>query len=185
MGLQRRVLAAFALLCGVALCADAVSTSTVRPDLEHQVKAVFLLRFAQFTEWPARDKESPFVVGIVGADPFGEYLDSAASDLRIDGRPVEVRRFKTAAEVAQSEPLALVFVSHSVANQMSSLLASLQQRPVLTVSDVSGFVGRGGIIEFVTYRNRVSFRVDQRQAKASGLRISSKLLGAAAAVEDD
>jgi hypothetical protein len=176
-----RILAVWACLYAFSLAADDLATA--RPDLEHQVKAVFLLRFAQFTDWPYKEKTSAFVVAIVGPDPFGDYLDRAASALRIDGRPVEVRRFPTAAEVVDLESLALVFVGRSTEVEMSALLASLSRRPILTVSEVTGFVGRGGIIEFVIDRNRVSFRIDQASAKACGLRISSKLLGAAAAVE--
>src|SRR4051794_16733239 len=43
---------------------------------EYQVKAVFLFNFAQFVSWPlSQPADAPFVIGIVGDDPFGSYLD--------------------------------------------------------------------------------------------------------------
>src|SRR5687768_11102671 len=45
---------------------------------EYDLKAVFLFNFAQFVEWPARafpTAEAPFVVGIIGNDPFKGALD--------------------------------------------------------------------------------------------------------------
>src|SRR3546814_17794068 len=56
-------------------------------------------------------------------------------------------------------------------------------RPILTVTDRSKGVA-GGMIEFVMQGGRVRFQIDERAARASGLRISSKLLGLAIAVED-
>ena len=45
------------------------------PAGEYQVKAAYLFNFGQFVEWPAAAWDSlsaPFVIGIVGEDPFGE-----------------------------------------------------------------------------------------------------------------
>ncbi len=41
---------------------------------EYQVKAVFLFNFSQFMEWPPDafpTPDTPFVIGVLGADPFG------------------------------------------------------------------------------------------------------------------
>lgn len=42
---------------------------------EYQVKAVFLFNFAQFVTWPSQPADAPLVIGILGDDPFGSYLD--------------------------------------------------------------------------------------------------------------
>ncbi|TLY91327.1 MAG: YfiR family protein [Gammaproteobacteria bacterium] len=51
-----------------------------QPVSEYQLKAVFLFNFAQFVEWPpaALPRESaPFVIGVLGKDPFGAAHRSA------------------------------------------------------------------------------------------------------------
>ena len=48
------------------------------PSPEYQVKAVFLFNFAQFVDWPSKafpEPQTPLVIGVVGEDPFGPYLD--------------------------------------------------------------------------------------------------------------
>jgi len=55
------------------------------------------------------------------------------------------------------------------------LPADLLAKPVLTVSDSSEGKG-GGMIQFVMQGGRVRFAVDDGAARASGVRISSKLL---------
>ena len=45
---------------------------------ENQLKAVFLFNFAQFVEWPPsafHEPADPIVIGVLGDDPFGPYLD--------------------------------------------------------------------------------------------------------------
>src|SRR6266700_7057796 len=83
----------FAWLAGLALFGSGpatVSAQTVISD-ENQIKAVFLFNFAQFVEWPARafpGKEAPLVIGILGEDPFGNYLDELVSGEKIGERPL-------------------------------------------------------------------------------------------------
>jgi hypothetical protein len=56
------------------------------------------------------------------------------------------------------------------------VLDSLKGRPILTVGDTDRFAGRGGMIRFVTDRNRIRLRINLEAATAANLKISSKLL---------
>src|SRR6266487_3292054 len=50
------------------------------PVSEYEVKAVWLLNFARFVEWPAAaftNAHCPVVVGVLGKDPFGRNLEQA------------------------------------------------------------------------------------------------------------
>ncbi len=59
----------------------------------------------------------------------------------------------------------------------------MKDRPVLTVTDSSPTAR--GIISFVVIGDHVRFDIDEAQADAVGLHISSKLLGLAHAVHRD
>src|SRR5450759_2091560 len=78
-------LVGLALLCSVE---PKASAQTAISD-EYQIKAVFLFNFAQFVEWPARvfpASEAPLVIGILGDDPFGAYLDDLVSGEKVGQR---------------------------------------------------------------------------------------------------
>ena len=50
---------------------------------EYKIKAVFLYNFAKFVEWPPNvfpDANTPFVIGVLGQDPFGSYLEDTVSN---------------------------------------------------------------------------------------------------------
>jgi hypothetical protein len=52
------------------------------PSLAYKIKAAFLFNFTQFIDWPAATfpvADSPFVIGVLGEDPFGPYLDETVA----------------------------------------------------------------------------------------------------------
>jgi hypothetical protein len=171
-GIFRWRLAALAGLLAVMPPALAQS-----PQLrEYQVKAVFLFNFAQFVDWPSSafpDRQTPLVIGVLGKDPFEGSLEEAVRGETINARPLEIRRFKSVEEVRDCHVL---FISNSESAHLERILGALKGRNILTVSDVDGFAERGGMIRFVTEKNKVRFRINLDSAKAAGLTISSKLL---------
>jgi hypothetical protein len=146
------------------------------PPSEYQVKAVFLFNFAQFVDWPAEalpDPTTPLVIGVLGDDPFGVLLDQTVSDERLGGRPLQVRRYQSVDEVKTCH---ILFISRSEGDRPEGILAGLKHRPILTVSDANEFAQRGGMIRFVTDRNRIRLQINPEAVEAGHLRISSKLL---------
>ena len=82
-----RVTAALLLVCAARLGAQTKAS-------EAQVKAVFLFNFAQFVDWPPEavpDSQAPLVIGILGSDPFGDFLDATVRGEHRGARPFAVR----------------------------------------------------------------------------------------------
>jgi hypothetical protein len=152
------------------------------PSAEYQVKAIFLFNFAQFVEWPPqtlRDPRAPLVIGVLGDDPFGSYLDETVRGESIGDHPMVVRRYHELAEITDCQVL---FISRSEARQMSQIVAGLKGRSVLTVGDVDDFNRVGGIIRFVTDQGKIRLRINVGAAQAAGITVSSKLLRSATIV---
>jgi len=97
----------------------------------------------------------------------------------VAGRPVEVRRL---ARGEAPEGIHALFVSRSMAPQLPALLAALQGRPVLTVTELDPG-GPTGMINFVVADDKVRFDILLPPATHSGLKISVRLLGVARRVE--
>lgn len=144
-----------------------------------QVEAVFLYYFPQFVDWPPAafaDEHSPVVIGVLGADPFGNALDQAVTGERVNGRPIVVRRLQSVQEAAGCQ---ILYISSSEAARLPRILGALKGRNVLTVSDLDHFAESGGIITFVVLNGHVRMRINAEAARAAGLTLSSKLLRAA------
>lgn len=146
------------------------------PAQEYEIKAVFLYNFAQFVQWPPEafaDKKAPLVIGILGSDPFGSYMDEAVRGETVDGRPFVVRRYDRPEEITDCH---ILFISRSESGRLDQILGSLKGKSVLTVGDMDDFSRDGGMIRFVTENNKVRLRINVEAAKSAGLKISSKLL---------
>jgi hypothetical protein len=154
--------------------AQAVATAP-----EYQLKAVFLFNFAQFVSWPAgafAEPSAPLVIGVLGEDPFGSFLDETVRGETIEGHPLRIRRFDS---LDQATDCHILYISRDELERMPAIRQALEGRGVLTVSDELGFASRGGMIRFITERNRIRLRINLVAARAAGLTLSSKLLRAA------
>ncbi|HET7809381.1 MAG TPA: YfiR family protein [Steroidobacteraceae bacterium] len=158
------------------LAVSGSGTLGAAPASEYQVKAAYLFNFGQFVEWPASAFESPsapFAICIVGDDPFGSIIDDAVRGEKLEGRAVEVRRFRNPEEAAGCN---IVFLARSEAGRLEQTLHALHGRPVLTVTDATGAETRDAAIVLITQNNRVRLRINLAEARANNLVISSKLL---------
>lgn len=167
----------FSIVAWFAAAAVAQAEHTVAT--EFQVKAAFLYNFAQFVDWPPNvldGPNSPLIIGILGGDPFGSYLDELARGESVNGHPLVIRRFKS---VAQIDRCHVLFISGTEGYHASQVAAALRGRSILTVCDWEGFAREGGMIRFVTEHNRIRLRINLEAARAAGLTISSKLLRSA------
>ena len=142
---------------------------------EYDIKAALLFNLTQFTEWPDAaftNSEAPIVIGVLGDNPFGQSLDKAVSGEKVQNRPVVTRYFANADEARCH----ILFVSRSEVGQVDRIIAKTRARQMLTVSDIDRFASRGGMVRFVTDRNRVKLNINIPEVEAAGLKISSKLL---------
>ena len=143
---------------------------------EYQLKAAFLFNFTQFVEWPAvafADAQAPFVIGVLGDDPFGAVLDETVRGETVGGRPLLVQRYRKAEDIKACHVL---FISKSEAAGLERIVAALKDRNVLTVGDTEGFARRGVLVRLVTEDKKIRLHINADAAKAVGLVLSSKLL---------
>ncbi len=150
-------------------------------SLEYPVKATYLYKFAPFVTWPDSAfsaPNSPFVICVLGEDPFGPVLDQAVSTQRIGARALVIRRLE---RVDRGSGCQILYLGASRGQSEADALAAVRGAPVLTVTDAARSEPQG-VIHFVVQDNRVRFQIDDQAAAQNGLMISSKLLSLAVSV---
>lgn len=150
---------------------------------EYQVKAVFLFNFTQFIEWPTNTfpgAKAPLTIGVLGTDPFGNFLDETVRGENANGHPIVVKRFQGAKDIKNCQ---ILFVSQSEARKVKSILATVKKEKILTASDIEGFAQSGGTVRFVTEQHKIHFRINLEAVNDAGLMVSSQLLRLAEIVE--
>ncbi|SRR5581483_8423923 len=166
------ILAAFFFIAFIASrgCFAAETTD------EYQKKAECLFNFAKFVQWPAHkfsQPDAPFILGVIGTDPFRGLLEEAVQDQRINDHVVVVKHITSMEEMRKCH---LIFVSRSESARLGPILAQVRGENVLTVGETDKFLSRGGIINFVSIDNAVRFEISESAAHHAGLKISSRLM---------
>lgn len=167
---------------------SALGKATIaRADLpsEYELKAALLYNFARFTEWPEDafgSDADPFLIAVVGDDPFGHLLDDAVHGRSINGRPIVLARWRTPEEV---KPCHILFIAIADPDELRRVAATQSGRPVLTMSDKPLFANEGGIVGLDLEADRVHMTINMGSLRRSGVQVSSKLLALSRLIENN
>lgn len=164
-----------AVMCVVVSIALGAMAHAQTQVSDRNVKAAFLVRFADFVTWPEQSQSGPFTVCLSPSHNFGSAVANTAKGTVVRGRPMVVRHLRPAESLSSCQLL-------YVAPADEHLLPLSRRHPILTVGEGQGFCQRGGVINLRVVDDRVRFEVSLTQAKAAGLSIDSQLLRLAVTV---
>jgi YfiR/HmsC-like len=188
----RVLLLAIALVGG--LCAPTGAEPHIDREKAARVKSAFVFNFLKFTRWPQRafaDKDSPFVIGVLGDDPLGAALDEAIDDKRIGDRAIRAQRFampddaelsddekqkQVQSLAAQLSRCHLVYVTWSNDQTAARILARIDPNTTLIVADRPTLAHGGAMLALAVEDGRVVIYANRAAIELSELKVSSKLL---------
>lgn len=157
------------------------TSSPAQAPGEYAVKAAYLFKFGDFVEWPSAalpKPGKPFVIGILGEDPFGSVLDDLVRSHTIQGRPIQVRRYQRPEDVWEVQ---ILFLGRMSGLEQKRAVRELEGLSLLTVCDAD--LHPTAVLRFVTQGKRVRFEANLDEAEARQLKLSSKILSLAASVK--
>jgi hypothetical protein len=167
------------LLFGLALAVALPALAQPERATETQVKAAFLYKFGGFVEWPPRafaGPESPFTIGVLGADALAEELERVVSGRTMHDRPVKVRKLRRGESLAG---LQVLFVGRSEGGRLADILLGAKGQAMLVVTESEGALSQGSMINFVAAEDKLRFDVALPPAEREEIKISARLLGVA------
>jgi hypothetical protein len=143
------------------------------------VKAAFIYNFAQFTAWPDHafaSADAPFVVAVIGQDPFDGALDRIIAGKTVAGHAMVIKHIDSAGEISG---IHLLYVPATEDDHLEDIFKAVADQPILTVGETDKFPWAGGTIRFLIEDHKIRFEVNPDSAAKASLRISSKLLSLA------
>jgi hypothetical protein len=144
---------------------------------EYKLKAALLFKLNRFVEWPlepANKSKSTFSICILGDNAFGDILEPLRKRL-IKDRPVEINYYALSNQIVKSD-CHMLFIHKSKRAFIADILKSINNRPILTVSDINNFADKGGMIEFAQGEKNIGFTINLESARLAELSISAPLL---------
>jgi hypothetical protein len=174
---RRRALRLLLALGGCFALGSPAEAQDVVQQREYNVKAVSLYAFGRYVTWPETvfaGPTSPFIIGVLGGNPFGDALSRIAAKKNLNGRPIEVRELNSPDEGAACH---IVFITRTVTQDLEAkVFQQYSGKPVLLVGESPGFAERGGIINFYQSGANVRFELNPERGVQSSLSLDAKLL---------
>lgn len=170
-------------LSSLALPSDARATGAEAVP-EYEVKAQFIERFTRFIDWPEASfgsPSAPFVVCTLGAGPLVDQLGQVLGRRSLKSRPVHLQRVTAKDTFAPCHVLYVAPLERDAARVIGNRTYG---RAILSIGDHPGLAQHGLLLNLVVDEGGfVRFEINRDVARASGLRISAKLMRLARVVE--
>jgi hypothetical protein len=150
-----------------------------------EVEAAYVRHLMEYARWPESSGvgNRPLVLGVVGKDTagLGGVLEYGISELelKIKGHPFQLKFFANA-EVAGLAECDALFLLESEKALVEDVIKSLRGKPILLISDISGFASKGGMAGLALSdgtKVRIMIEINRPALKESKMDLSAKLLG--------
>lgn len=138
---------------------------------EAELKAAFIHRFAQLTQWPPPPLRE-FTYCVAGDAALQEALRAMVQ--RAGG--AIPTRLQTLGEPQRASQCQLLVLGGSERGQLRRWLEALGDDPVLVVGDSAESFRNGAVIGLVIEPNGLAFRINQTAARRRGLALSYQML---------
>ena len=164
------------LLIGIFLCFPTLRLfSQAATQHEYELKAAVLYHIIEYVDWPADSfsNNAPVLeIGLLGQIPFAKALEV------LDGKTVQKRKIviKQITDPREALHCNVLFIGASEKPRLSRIVGDLNNRPILTVSEVEGFADKEGMVNLVAGPNRIVMEINRETASRSGISFSSKVL---------
>jgi hypothetical protein len=151
-----------------------INLSLSAPTSEVQSLTIaFLYNFMKLSEWPTETTGNTLTLCVTEDREFGQELDT------IDGKPIQDKTIAVKRLVLGDNPneCQLLFLpSEEKPIRLQEWLRLAATKPILTVSDMPGFLDQGGMINLVSEDNRLQFEVNLLLVEKTGITLSSQML---------
>lgn len=171
------ILSVWAVLCVLELPRPA-KAALLYPT--QALEAIFLYRFTGYVTWPSAALATPtFTIAVAGDDAVADELSRFLPTHPVASHPAQVKRVMGPGEVGDAQ---MLYIGTDYPGDASAFIRALAGRPVLVVTDRSGGLSAGSMINFVLIDQHVRFEVSLPAAERVGLKISAQLLRVASHV---
>lgn len=148
--------------------------SLASPSSDVQTLAVaYLYNFMKLSEWPTGAASQELTLCITQEGDFAKELDSLTGK-EAQNHTLKIKRLVQGDNAQECQ---LLFMpSEEKPLRVQEWIKTLQDAPVLTVSDQDEFLDQGGMIALVNDGGRLQFEVNLERVEHTGIKLSSKML---------
>jgi len=165
---------------GLCLLSMVVTPYVAYAQDSFKLKAALTYNLAKFVKWlPESVPKDTWQLCY-----FGQEYDLGFEQLKnkkLQGKALQAKRLR---EVSQASSCQIVYIDANHRKLLPRLFIALKNKPILTISDSSGFVDQGGMLEIISIESKLRFKANQFEMEKTGLTMSSRALRLALEVKN-
>ena len=136
---------------------------------EYNIKAMFVLNFIKYVQWPFENNSSIIRIGVVGKSEMTDALRGMTMN-RNESKQIVIDEINDESKQVYK----IIFVSKTENSKMEEILRRFKGRSVLVISE--DYKGKfSPAINLLNINNKIRFEINLSQAHDQGIKISSKL----------
>jgi hypothetical protein len=156
-----------ALIGALIMAASGYAQTTIP-----KAQTLFIYNFSRLIEWPANYRTGNFVIGILGTSDVAGELETYTKGKKVGTQNIEVIRYKAVTEIQNCH---ILFIPFARTKQVSEVLAAMDGKSTLIITEKSGALNEGAAINFVILEDKMRFELKPENASKYGIKFSSKL----------
>ena len=191
-----------AVLSAASPCASAGESKKSR---ERKIKAAFVYNFINFIDWPEEsmpENDDPVKIAVIGTKNLQRAFKPLVKK-KVKDKSIQIKHFVDFCDenknskkeksnwdrkIKELKKNHIVFIGNCKLISKKTheeLIEELKFNPILTISEKTGFLENGGIINYIKENKKVSFEINLKSADRNHIRIRSRLLKLARRVIKD
>ena len=148
-----------------------VSTAYMQTSIP-KAQTLFIYNFSRLIEWPTNYRTGNFVIGILGTSDVATELETYTKGKKVGTQNIEVIRYKAPTEIQNCH---ILFVPFARTKQITEVIAAMNGKSTLIITEKSGALDEGSAINFVILEDKMKFELKPENASRFGIKFSSKL----------
>lgn len=140
----------------------------------HEIHAMMVYNFMKYIDFPYSER-SEFVIGIIGdEDTYKTMSDWYNGKGFTGGRTIRIIKYDHVSDINEINDV--TFLTKNNSSEHKQIFDKLKDTSTLLISARNGLGRKGSVINFVIIGNKLTFEINEEQAKLHNLKISSTLL---------
>jgi hypothetical protein len=143
-------------------------------SVEYSVKALYIEKFARFTDWKNDGGGECFVIDVLGVSPFNGELEKLTQKLKIKNKPVKINYISNYLDIKDCH---LLYISASEKNRLPAIIKHIETMEILTIADTPGFCKKGVHVNlYIDDEGAIRYEINPTALKKAGISVEMQLL---------
>ena len=138
---------------------------------EEKLSVVIIGKIAKFVSWEDSNNED-FIITILD-DPFDGLFSEVYDSKKIKNKNIKIKYIDNINDLEKTN---ILYISSSHFDKLEEIMQKVNNKNILTISDIRGFAQKGGIVQIYFASQKIKLKINIDILKDEKLKVKPSLL---------